>query len=263
MNTTHPFDAAATAYDPVFTYSRLGLWLREMIRAYIPFQAGEHVLELGCGTGEDAVWLAERGVRVMATDAAAGMLNAAREKIDAAGVDDYATLAQFDLNRLDTARPATDRVYDGLLANFGVLNCAEDRRTLAGYLAAQLRPGALAILVVMGPLCPWEIGWHVLRSDWRTAFRRWRSGQMAHTGGGEMMRVWYPTPRRLRAEFSTDFHCQRTVGIGTLLPPSYLAHLVERWPRTFERLGQVDRRLGPYFPLTVLNDHYLLVLERR
>ena len=41
------------------------------------FSAGHRVLELNCGTGEDAVFLARRGVRVLATDLSGAMVEAA------------------------------------------------------------------------------------------------------------------------------------------------------------------------------------------
>src|SRR5574341_1364692 len=66
MSGAHPFDAAALTYDEIFTQRRLGSWLREMVRERLPFQPGDHILELGCGTGEDALWLAQRGISVTA-----------------------------------------------------------------------------------------------------------------------------------------------------------------------------------------------------
>ena len=38
---------------------------------------GSAVLELGCGSGRDARWLAARGARVLATDGSSAMLQAA------------------------------------------------------------------------------------------------------------------------------------------------------------------------------------------
>ena len=35
------------------------------------FTPGQHILELACGTGEDALWLAQRGIQVTATDGSA------------------------------------------------------------------------------------------------------------------------------------------------------------------------------------------------
>jgi hypothetical protein len=82
-------------------------------------------------------------------------------------------------------------------------------------------------------------------------------------GDGAPIRVWYPSPRRLRAEFEPYFDHVRTAGVGALLPPTYLGHSVLRWPRLLERLAAWETRLRHSFPWTWLNDHYLIVLERK
>lgn len=279
-----PFDGAAATYDATFTQTRLGRRLREAVRTEVEplFRPGDHVLELGCGTGEDAVWLARRGVRVTATDASPAMLDIARRKTDRTGVAarvhvTHLDLASTELRRqlLNVLEESTrelipnprsqipDPKFDAVFSNFGVLNCLRDRRPLADALAAVVAPGGYLALVVMGPLCPWEMVWHAAHGDLRSAVRRFRDGAEAHVGGGETVRVWYPSPRRLRSEVAPHFRHLRTVGIGTLLPPSYLGHLVERWPRFFDAVAALDRRVGRVFPGTWLNDHYLAVFDRR
>jgi len=139
------------------------------------------------------------------------------------------------------------------------------REAVWEHLAAAFRPGDRVLelrVVVMGPLCPWEVGWHLGHGEVHTAFRRWRSGVEARVGNGATVHVWYPSPWRLRREFASHFRHLKTVGIGVLLPPSYLSHLVERWPRLFETLAALDRRLGRWFPWAWLGDHYLVVFER-
>ena len=242
--TAPPFSATARSYDAVFTNTRLGRWLREAVweRLGTAFRPGDHVLELGCGTGEDAVWLAQRGVHVLATDASPAMLEVAQRKAEMAGVLERTTFVQLDLAeirdwkleigdwRLEIEQlesPISNlqsliSKYDGAFSNFGALNCLPDRRPVAEALAQWVRPGGQVVLVVMGPLCPWEVIWHLGHGEARTAFRRFRSGIEAHTGEDVTVRVWYPTPRRLRADFATHFRHLETAGIGALLPPSYL-----------------------------------------
>jgi SAM-dependent methyltransferase len=272
---SHPFDAAAADYDAIFTQRRLSRWLRETVweRLAASFRPGAIVLELGCGTGEDAVWLARRGVRVSATDASPEMLAVARRKAAAAGVADRIVFARLDvgefrdwgLESADSSIPNPQSLislYDGAFSNFGALNCLPDRRPVAEALADRVRPGGHVVLVVMGPLCPWEVAWHLLHGEAGTAFRRLRPGVEAHVGMGSTVRVWYPSPRRLRMEFAPHFRLVETVGIGTLLPPPYLDQLVERWPHVFETLALLDRGFERMFPWTWLNDHYLAVFER-
>lgn len=294
-----PFDGVAADYDARFTDQVLGRWLRETVweRLGAAFAAGDHVLELGCGTGEDAIWLARRGVRVTATDIAAEMLAVASRKAAAAGLSDRITFRRFDFAGQDPRSPmedaedsryrgfvdppdrrptADDRrpanppepaipgggaLFDGAFSNFGALNCIGDRRSLAQRLAASLRPGASVVLVLMGRLCPWEIAWHLAVGQPRKAVRRFRPGRPAHVGAGASLRVWYPTPRRLRSELRPWFRDVDTFGIGLLLPPSYLGSLVDRAPRCFAALRTLDGRIAPFS--ASLSDHYLAVFERR
>jgi len=59
---TATFDAVASGYDAAFTERTLGRMLRAAVRERLPFAAGDRVLELGCGTGEDAIWLDRKSV---------------------------------------------------------------------------------------------------------------------------------------------------------------------------------------------------------
>ncbi|MFH1084890.1 MAG: methyltransferase domain-containing protein [Chloroflexota bacterium] len=248
----HPFDAAAPGYDQDFTDTTLGRWLRQTVLAEVArlFAPRQRVLELGCGTGQDAVWLAQRGVHVTATDVAPAMLAAAAEKARAAGVADRIAFSLFDLNRPAEAEVARQvaEPYDGVLANFGPLNCVADRRALADVLGRLVRPGGAVCLVVMNPLCPWEVAWHLAHAQPAVAFRRLRGRIQAHVGSGRTVAVWYPSARRLRREFAPVFRHVRTVGVGALLPPCYLHHLVGRSPRLFTRLAAWDGSVGRGWP---------------
>lgn len=261
----HPFDAVATEYDVAFTERQLGRWLRAMVwqRFATAFEPGQHVLELGCGTGEDATWLAGRGVLVTATDASSTMLELTTQKAQAAGVGERVNVAQLDLTELQHRASVLNRQYDGVMSNFGPLNCVEDRQALVSTLAGLVRPGGRVVAGVMGPLCPWEIAWHLGHGEARTAFRRFRSGADARVGAGGTVKVWYPSIRRLRHEFEPYFQTLESAGIGLLLPPSAMGGLVDRAPRFFGLLAKLDRRFAETLPWRWLNDHYVLVLERR
>ena len=54
-----PFDGLAADYDRSFTASAIGQRMRAAVwrRMDAAFGPGDHVLELNCGTGEDAVYL--------------------------------------------------------------------------------------------------------------------------------------------------------------------------------------------------------------
>ena len=78
----------AADYDHSFSESAIGRRMRAAVwrRLDVAFQPGDRVLELNCGTGEDAVYLGRRGVRVLATDVSPAMLEVTRAKVARAGL---------------------------------------------------------------------------------------------------------------------------------------------------------------------------------
>ena len=86
MNNAAAFDSFAADYDRSFTTSAIGQRLRAAVwrRLDAAFRPGDRVLELNCGTGEDAVYLGRRGVHVLTTDISTEMLTVTRAKVTAA-----------------------------------------------------------------------------------------------------------------------------------------------------------------------------------
>ena len=155
-----PFDAIAARYDETFTTSKIGcaqraaVW-KELEKAFRP---GDSILEIGCGTGVDACFLAERGVTVVACDSSPQMLNFAIRRIRENGRDGSVRphlLAAEDIASLRSGS------FEGAFSNFGALNCVEDLRQFARDLALLLKPGGKALLCWMGPCCMWEIAWYL------------------------------------------------------------------------------------------------------
>lgn len=101
------------------------------------------VLELGCGLGHDAIWLAQQGARVLALDLSQTALAAARARAEAAGV--VVRFEQCDvLQGLPAPDRSMDRVHDtGLLHHLD----ASGRAHLAAEVARVLRPGGLWLCV--------------------------------------------------------------------------------------------------------------------
>src|SRR5688572_1254845 len=174
------FDTLATDYDVRFTGTPLGTCLRQAVHRRLDarFSPGHHVLELACGTGEDAVHLGRRGVRVLATDASPRMVEQTRAKIAAAGLDGTVEARRLAIEDLGTLSGS----FEGAFSNFGGLNCVADLRLAATFLADLLKPGAPLLLCVMGPLVPWEWAGFLLRGKPGEAFRRLRRDGVAWRG---------------------------------------------------------------------------------
>lgn len=260
MRTSTPFDALAASYDQTFTDTPIGRWLRTRTQARLAahFKAGDRVLELGCGTGSDALFLAQRGVIVTATDASETMLAVARAKI---GTDLPVIFAHLDLNALSPA-VFCDNLYDGAFASFGPINAVADLSALAAWLATRVRAASLICLGVMGPLCLWEIGWHTLHGDFRTAKRR-LSGQAQFTPpNSPAMTVYYPSIRALTRAFAPWFVRSHVESLGLFLPPSDVYSAIERCPRLLRLLTALETHLAGVPLLARFADHYWIELVR-
>lgn len=286
------FDAFAEAYDDDFTRSRLGQLLRPRVWHILArhFSPGQHVLELACGTGEDALWLAQQGIHVLATDGSAEMVRQAKAKAEEqgrgrvevkqvslqeviegnsikSGVEALAESslivsaeASTPVAEIGGLRSPVPGRFDGVFSNFGGLNTIGEWRPLAEALAGLVKPGGKVILVPMGPLCPWEILWYLGHGQPQTALRRFRASAPAKIGDA-VIPIWYPEAGRLRADFAPWFRHLSTESLGLWLPPSYLDYWVDRWPRLFGWLNQFEQKTARLSG--GWGDHYVVVFERK
>lgn len=249
-----PFDELAVTYDASFTKTALGVCLRTLIRRRldVAFASSHRVLELGCGTGEDAIYLARRGLDVLATDTSIAMLQIASEKAERAGCAERIQFRAIPMQRLGSEL-AGER-FDGVCSNFGAVNCVAEVDRLVADIAPLLEPDARLVWSVMGRHVPWEWAWFLVRADWRRAFRRARRGGAIWRG----MRIMYPTPRELKRILSPHFDFVRSYALGLVLPPTYAARWLDGRPRLLTALARVERATWQWQALSALADHYII-----
>lgn len=236
----HAFDRHSADYARSWGGHPLARNLRARVLAACAQSFPERgaILDLGCGPGLDAAVLTGLGHTVTAIDGSAGMVAEAR-------------LRAPDVRRLPIERMAElgPAVFDGALSDFGALNCLADLAPFGRDLAALLRPGARAVLVVMGRRC--------LAEDLALLARgrrpRRRDGPVALEGLAVQVR-YFTTDEVVRA--LPAFALVRREALGALVAPpdlggrpglrTRLEPLVAAWP------GVRDA-----------GDHQLLVFERR
>jgi SAM-dependent methyltransferase len=248
------FDHVAAGYDESFGTNPVGLLFRyvfqERLRTLLP--PGARAVDLGCGTGEDALFLASRGVTVLGLDASASMVQRARDKASARGL---AARSRFEVRRLEQLE-AADGVFDGAYSNFGALNCA-DLVALGQALAAALRPGAPVLLSLMGrhPL-------PAMAERALTAHGQARGREPAQVAGLAVP-VEYPTRREAQRLLGRVWRWRRGFALGVLVPDPSHAPWVERHPQAFGVLAAFEALLRGWPLLRGLGDHIVLEGVRR
>jgi SAM-dependent methyltransferase len=257
------FDAIAPAFD-----LRFGQWLsvaaqRRAVRAALlrEFPTAGHILEVGGGTGEDALFLAERGFHMFLTDASPSMVSLAKTKLApfgakakvAAGED----LEDFAFRYLS----AGGALFDGAFSNFAPLNCVADLEPVAQGLARLLKPGAVAMLVLSGTLCPGEMLTEVLRGRPHLALRRLQRGEVPARLSKRDFHVVYHRRAALRRAFARWFVLEKRLGIGVTVPPSAAEPWISNHGRLLALMERMDRAVSR--PMAIFGDHVLYQFRRK
>lgn len=242
--TLQAFDLHAGAYGAWESHPTAQHWRARVLAVCARVMPdGARVLDVGGGTGVDARALMALGYRVVVAEPSAGMAAVARAR----------GLEVVDVGAERLADPALPiGAFDAALSNFGALNCVSDLPSFGRGLAARVRPGGAAVLVVMGPFALGEAAALVARGRLRALARR--RGPTVRFGGGEVALRWW-TPRDLRAALP-DFTLERVEALGAVQPPPDL----HRGSATLRRL---DDAVAALPGLRNLGDHTLCVFRRR
>lgn len=112
-------------------------------------------LDLGCGEGADAIWLAERGWQVVAADISRTALERAAEHAAAAGVAD-----RIDWQQHDLSKSFPDGAFDLVSAHFLHSPVELPREQILRSAAQAVAPGGVLLIVGHMGFAPWDHSHH-------------------------------------------------------------------------------------------------------
>ena len=262
-----PFDHIADNYDRVFTNSALGQLQRKQVWRYLesmlPQLDGLEILELNCGTGEDAVLFGEKGFNVIATDISTEMLRATETKAQRLSMHHRVTSQYLDLENISDI--LFGKKFDLIFSNFGGLNCIspEAMRKLLDQLPLLLNPNGRFVGVIMPKFCLWEGLYFLAKFQFGKIFRRWTSQEVIADLHGSDVRTWYYSPAQIENWSVSGFNVKNVRPVGLALPPSYLNPFFEKRRKILRWLYWLEQRLSTTEYFSKMSDHFIIDLRLR
>lgn len=257
---TDAFTAQSGVFDAIYRPSPIVQYKRERVRHLLKkfLRPASKVLELNAGTGDDALWLAEQGHSVLATDASLGMLALQKQKF--AESPNAALLGSRACSFLELAQLKGEK-YDAIFSNLGGLNCTDKLGKVLADANKLLNPNGLLILTIMPPNCLWEWFW-IFTGKFRKAFRRWKKGGTQAHIEGTYFTTWYYKPSWVKAQLPNYKH-HTTEALCLAVPPEHHKHFIANRPALFRFLKWKESAIKTWPLLRGWGDYFVIVLEKK
>jgi len=257
------FGKQAAGFDAYDAGNAIIQYKRKRVRDHVTrlLDPGSYILELNAGTGQDACWFAGQGHRVHATDIAAGMQDALREKVIRQGLTGKVSqeLCSFtSLGGLQNKGP-----YDLIFSNFAGLNCTGELDKVLQSFSALVKPGGMVTLVILPKYCLWEL-LLAFKGKFRTAFRRFAGSKGARSHvEGHFFRCWYYQPSYVIRSLAESFDLVDLEGLCTIVPPSYIEGFGEKHPRLYRVMRNAEDRWKGRWPFKHIGDYYIISFRKK
>ena len=217
------------------------------------------ILELNGGTGSDAIYFVNKGYYVHLIDISKGMIQKSKSKITS---PDIAKRFKIERKSFENLKNLPKNTFDYIFSNFGGLNCTPDVKKIIQQFPLVLKDQAFITLVIMPPICPWEL----LNIFWnpRMALRRLPSlfgtPIQAKVSGTQVLTYYYSV-KQIKKIFDSRYEIISLKSVSLFSPPSFLDYFPKRYPKLFKKLIQIDNRFSKYYPFNQFGDFFILTLQ--
>jgi SAM-dependent methyltransferase len=230
----------APEYDARMAKDPGNVWIRRAFRQVVKetIAPGSLLLDFGSGTGEDSLWYAQQGYRVLAYDNASGMMAELERKCSREIVTGQIIPLYADYDRFPDVLQREERPQ-AVVSNFAALNHVRELQPLFSIFAAHLEPPGQIIASVLNPLFwqdlihPW---W------WRPLARGIRTGHISC--------VW--------EEVSSYRHFMGPIARAAR---PHFVKIGQAGVGTFPRFEKLDARFHRSFPFSYLGKFIFLIFQ--
>ncbi len=259
----HGFDAVAAQYEELVEANPLHHSMRRLSLRWLEeaFSPEMRVLEVGCGMGTEAIHLAQRGVKIVATDVSEAMIEGTRSKVKIEGLQDRVDVRRCAAGELSSA--LSGERFDGAYASFGPLNCEPNLEAALEGIASRLKPRAPFLASLVSRPCAFELAYGASVLSFRKAFRRMSEVVEIDLYGTGSIAVKAYSEGEVRAALAPRFELNRLEGLLVTLPPPYAIRAWKRLNPLHAPAEWLDGRLRHLWPFRGLGDHLHIWATRR
>jgi len=252
------FDDDAAEFDARYWANPVLQRIRQAFREEVKRLPFRSALEVGCGPGLDLKHFATiyPDRRIHGIDVSAGMVDAARARISAAGVEAGADVASVDDAPSLFGRESFDLAY----VFFGALNTVEDLHRSAGRLYDALTPGGHLVLTFVNRWYLLDMLVHLLKGRPGQATARLRKVWGGYSPDRDLQSRCY-SPRDVTRAFTAQGVLIRRRGFSIVYPAWYRSHWLKKMGRIGPRLWKADEWINRT-PAWATGEYTLYVFQK-
>lgn len=258
------FDSAAEEYDFTIGNNFINTWIRKKsISELLRWTSSDHtLLEIGCGTGQEAIEVSKHVKRIIATDISNEMIEILSLKLKHRRLEDKiipVKISAAEIYRIQELLP--DLEINGCYSFNGPLNCEPNIKTFAKHLWEILASPGYFICSIRNTVCMSEEISHLLSFQFEKLAPRRHRPIMVSVGGTDIPAFYYP-PHFFAKSFEPYFKLKKLIGLPVLLPPAYLNDYYILFRPYTSILEKIEELISSRFPFNLLGDQTLFVFQK-
>lgn len=258
------FDSASEEYDFTISRNYINTLVRKIsINTLLKYAKKEDVLlEVGCGTGKEAVILSRHVSKIYATDISEGMLKLVYAKAKKYSLSSKIVPFKLRACELSKIRKITEEPFNIIYSFNGALNCEPELDRFVEEAYALLSEGGYMICSIRNRFCISEMLIHAFLFQFDKTIARKKQPVMISVGGMDIPAYYY-SPYEFINRLSKHFHLVRIVGLPVLLPPAYLSNYYVKLGKVRTLLEVLESRVSSLFPFNRFGDQTLFVFRKK
>jgi SAM-dependent methyltransferase len=258
-NVNTAFSRQSIIYDDYDRENPTLTWMRQQVMKHVLkyLRPNDKILELNSGTGIDAEFFAKNGFTVHCTDLSDGMVEQMKKKFSSGNFADKVTVQQCSYTELDKIG---NKKFDFIFSNFGGLNCIPDLRETTKFYPFLLNKYGRVCLVILPPICPWEII-QLFRGKLNIAFRRFNKDGVLANVEGVKFQTYYFSANTVMNAFGINFKLLKLESLALFTPIPQMEKIPKKFPGLARVLNKMDEKISGIFPFNRIGDHIIVTAE--